>query len=308
MTPSVTQNAQGRCLNATNVSQVAKILLWNIALPETKAKSNSDKAVATARLKLQYVRELCEAEKPDMLILVESLLNPTDVVSEVQSLGLIHHAARGRNGIQLYANVPQTFLKAVDVPEDAVHRIKAWFLKERITRQNYLIVAFHGRDKGSIRQNADSNQEKYARNARKQIDGIVRKSRRDLAGVIVIGDFNMNPFDPGMIANDAFNAVSTKREAKIQRRFYNPMWSLFGDQSEGQPGTYYFAGYGNTIINWNVLDQILLCHRSCEKLEGYSVPTTTGTNSLLTPEPYERPSLKISDHLPLVLNVAFDKK
>jgi hypothetical protein len=66
---------------------------------------------------------------------------------------------------------------------------------------------------------------------------------------IVVGDFNMNPFEPGMIAPErGFGAMmcrglavrhcptSTKEDGA--RRFYNPLWSRMGLDLPSPPGTY----------------------------------------------------------------------
>lgn len=83
---------------------------------------------------------------------------------------------------------------------------------------------------------------------------------------LVIGDFNMNPFEEGMIAIDAFNAVMEKGRARTPRerrgiiyhRFYNPMWSRLGDDNEGPPGTFFQQSGGSPAIYWHTLDQVLL--------------------------------------------------
>lgn len=84
---------------------------------------------------------------------------------------------------------------------------------------------------------------------------------------IVIGDFNMNPFDPGMIAGNAFNAVcsreiATKGQRQVQRAsydyFYNPCWRLFGNDTSGMYGTYFYNSPGHDGFHWNVFDQVLI--------------------------------------------------
>jgi hypothetical protein len=65
---------------------------------------------------------------------------------------------------------------------------------------------------------------------------------------LVIGDLNMNPFESGVAGSEGFHGVMTRRLAARKTRtvygeerpfFYNPMWSLLGDESPGPPGTYY---------------------------------------------------------------------
>ena len=65
------------------------------------------------------------------------------------------------------------------------------------------------------------------------------------SNTVIIGDFNMNPFESGMIFATAMNALPCLRTAKSAPRiikgrthsfFYNPTWNLFGDL-DGVPGT-----------------------------------------------------------------------
>ncbi len=71
---------------------------------------------------------------------------------------------------------------------------------------------------------------------------------------LIVGDFNLNPFDDGMIFPSGFGAMMTKglvrktREAhdRYSGRFYNPIWARLGREVEGAPpGTYYWSALGN---------------------------------------------------------------
>lgn len=77
----------------------------------------------------------------------------------------------------------------------------------------------------------------------KRVEDVVGHQR-----TVVVGDLNMNPFEPGMIGASALHAVMTRslasrRERVVQgtpyRFFYNPMWGFFGDRTGGPPGTFY---------------------------------------------------------------------
>ncbi|ASF38877.1 hypothetical protein CEH05_07020 [Halobacillus halophilus] len=74
---------------------------------------------------------------------------------------------------------------------------------------------------------------------------IFKKEVEDVEGqcksnkTVLVGDFNMNPFEQGMMAASAINSYPTKYEAsKVQRKvksrsynmFYNPMWNFLGIQ------------------------------------------------------------------------------
>ncbi len=85
---------------------------------------------------------------------------------------------------------------------------------------------------------------------------------------LVVGDFNMNPFEDGMVEVDAFNSVmssdiANKRSRKVHTKeytyFYNPMWGHFGDISNSPSGTYFYnsSDYKNKY-HWNIFDQVLI--------------------------------------------------
>lgn len=77
------------------------------------------------------------------------------------------------------------------------------------------------------------------------------ESRIGHSRTILVGDFNMNPFEDGMVAARGLNATMLRRQAmkafrEIQDNkylfFYNPMWGHFGDGEHKPPGTYYYHG------------------------------------------------------------------
>jgi hypothetical protein len=42
------------------------------------------------------------------------------------------------------------------------------------------------------------------------------------------------------------------------RRFYNPMWGLFGDRTPGPAGTFYWRNGPVHSPHWSILDQVLV--------------------------------------------------
>lgn len=94
-----------------------------------------------------------------------------------------------------------------------------------------------------------------------------REQEQGHTRTIVMGDFNMNPFEAGLVSADGFHGVMDKRIALKQSRtvlgqerkfFYNPMWSRLGDDSEGCAGTYYYNPSNMINYFWNTFDQVLL--------------------------------------------------
>ena len=105
-----------------------------------------------------------------------------------------------------------------------------------------LIVAVHLPSK--LHQK-DEDREFNVRNISDRISD--QESRIGHNRTMVIGDFNMDPFENGMIVADGLHAVMDKNIAGIGDRrvggkryhlFYNPMWSRLGDDTIGPCGTY----------------------------------------------------------------------
>lgn len=125
---------------------------------------------------------------------------------------------------------------------------------------------------------------------------------------LLMGDFNMNPYDLGMVSSEAFHATMSRSIAAKRSRivgaeprhfFYNPMWNLMGDSSPGPPGTFYYDRSGTDSIYWHMLDQVLLRPDALEitDLTSLRIVTETRTCSLATRT--GRP--QASDHFPLFI-------
>jgi hypothetical protein len=130
---------------------------------------------------------------------------------------------------------------------------------------------------------------------------------------VLVGDLNMNPFEDGMISADGFHAVMTVERARKETRtvgqkdypfFYNPMWGLFGDNSQGPPGTYHRQGSGFVEYFWNVFDQVLIRPALLETFDASSVrildrcESTSFLRSTGVPD-----GDGVSDHLPLLFSL-----
>lgn len=124
---------------------------------------------------------------------------------------------------------------------------------------------------------------------------------------LLTGDLNMNPFDEGMVAANAFHAVMTQEVASRETRtvlaenhpfFYNPMWGCLGDRTSGPPGTHYFGGSTQIVYFWNTFDQVLLRPALMSRMGRLEILTTDGVEVLLTGGGLPDAETG-SDHLPL---------
>lgn len=125
---------------------------------------------------------------------------------------------------------------------------------------------------------------------------------------IMIGDFNMQPYDPGMTNLIGMHGLMTRQLAsrpdrvhrnKLRRSFYNPMWGLFGDRTDGPPGSHYWQASVLSNTHWGILDQVLLRPGLTDYLKDVKILESDGQHSLL--DKNEVPSAKhLSDHLPVL--------
>ncbi len=132
---------------------------------------------------------------------------------------------------------------------------------------------------------------------------------------ILVGDFNMNPFEDGMVNANGLNSVMSRRVALRGSRvvqeepypfFYNPMWSFFGDLSQGPCGTFYYERAEHKVFYWNIFDQVLVRPALLEYFDSRSLQilATDGATSLVSGD--GTPDNRIgSDHLPILFQLKF---
>ena len=126
---------------------------------------------------------------------------------------------------------------------------------------------------------------------------------------LLLGDLNMNPFEPGMVAAAGLHGVMTRELAKrFSRRvksrsykfFYNPMWGFFGDKEDHPPGTHYYGKSVQKVFFWNIFDQVLVRPDLLSRFDvrSLAILDNDGIDTLVdrSGRPDKR---KASDHLPI---------
>lgn len=126
---------------------------------------------------------------------------------------------------------------------------------------------------------------------------------------VLLGDFNLNPFDPPMTIAPGFNSMMTRKcvqrlERKVAGKsysfFYNPMWGFFGDRPNEPTGTYYHTTSSTGHFGWNMLDQALIRVAALPWFQSVEILRSTGAKSLTTKQ--GRPN-QTSDHFPILLRM-----
>ena len=164
----------------------------------------------------------------------------------------------------------------------------------------------------SKREWTDDDQAEHALRISSRIRNVehARKHTR----TIVLGDFNMDPFERGMVQATGFHAVSCRKQASQMTRkihdgvfpyFYNPMWSRLGDLDGTPPGTHYYNKKGGYVLHfWHMFDQILLRPDLIPGFDNQSLQIIDhdGQQPLTTAS--GRPDKRqFSDHLPVAFTI-----
>ena len=126
----------------------------------------------------------------------------------------------------------------------------------------------------------------------------------------VIGDFNMNPFDPGIVSSEGFHAIMDQNVVEQKSRivagresffFYNPMWKVFANSPKG---TYYYNKSTPVNYYWHCFDQVLIRPDLLEYYSDENVQVLTKTEELNLLNQNGIPDkINISDHLPIMLTL-----
>ncbi len=173
------------------------------------------------------------------------------------------------------------------------------------------IVGWHLPDKGN--HSPESQNQLASIYAQKVID--FEKENGDRT--IVVGDFNMNPFEVGMIKANGFNATMSSTIAADYEKivggepysfFYNPMWSLYGDVKNEVSGSYHYNNSELVNYRWNIFDQVLIRPSLIPNFvkESILILDNDGTKSLITKKGYPNKQ-QYSDHLPLFFTLKLNE-
>ena len=177
--------------------------------------------------------------------------------------------------------------------------------KLKLGLQHALLVLVHGVD---IRNNDSQTRQSLAQTVMSDMKLV--QAAQQFHPMIVLGDFNLNPFDSAMNLAAGFNAMMTRacvsRGVRIHVEkeydfYYNPMWSLFGDNTEGPAGTIYDTS-NQGPYGWNMFDQVLIHHSLVNRFESVAILTEAGDVSLM--DANGRPDSKnASDHFPIMVTL-----
>ena len=254
----------------------------------------------------RLVADLAELHNVDVLILTECNISTQVMLQSLNSRDdrMFHRTQSERDKIVIYTRFSPEFLRPLF--ESSRLTIRRLRLPER--DDDVLLAAVHLLDKGN---SSDDSQ----RAASAELASMILSVEKEVGHerTVLVGDFNMNPFEAGVVMATGFHAVMTRALAEGQRRivqereypfFYNPMWGHFGDAGDGPPGTYYYPGAEHLVYFWNMFDQVLIrpALLSIFRNEELKILSAIGERSLVTTKALPDKAVG-SDHLPILFRL-----
>lgn len=175
---------------------------------------------------------------------------------------------------------------------------------------NSILVVVHLLSKMS-----KSNEAQY--NRANDIAREIEKYEEEIFGnitkkTIVVGDFNMQPYEAGICSGYGFNATMSENHAlKITRKidgkekylYFNPMWSLMGAHKKVQGSYYSSNNKDDHAIYWYSFDAVLLRPHFINKFNWnyFEIVERTKTHNFVPHTTIDKNNY--SDHLPIKFEI-----
>ena len=268
------------------------ILFWNV----------QKKNLTTQIVNLAHNRSI------DILVLAENPVSSTQLIQALNIHGPYYFHNHPLSQCRKITIITRFhFISIVPLEED--HRLTVRHI-HLPTGEDFLLTALHLVDKSNFTAESQSEVASLIADQLFKIEDRFQLDRH-----IILGDFNMNPFEAGMIKASGFHGTMSSEVARrgsrtIQQReypyFYNPTWSLFGDLNKAVSGTYYYHRAEHISYEWNVFDQVLIRPSMVNNFVKGSLEIiqNDGVYSLLTKR--NMPDKRVfSDHLPLFFTLKF---
>lgn len=249
-----------------------------------------------------YICSIAASTNADVVILLESPVSPQVILQALrQNVSQDFYYPRASEFDLRF----HCFCRDPKLDLSEAHSAKRFNVRKlQIGAHATLLALVHGPD---VRNYDYARRQEFIYNMVTQLSYV--KKNNNIDKLILLGDFNLNPFDEGMNLATGLNAMMTKACVKPRQRtyleekydfYYNPMWGLFGDTIEGPSGTIYDTS-NQGPYGWSMFDQVILHHSVVEHFHAVKILTEAGATSLMNR--MGRPdSTNVSDHFPILVD------
>lgn len=247
----------------------------------------------------QSVCALANSTKADVIILNENSVQSfrtLDALREDVTPAFFIPATMSEERFHCFCRCSQ--LDMSEVHSGVRTSVRLW----RIGADKALLALVHGVD---MRNYDSETRQSFAQSLADEIRFVSKE--QNTKKVVMIGDFNMNPYDRGMNLAAGLNAMMTREcvaegfrqhVGKKYDLYYNPMWSLFGDNNAGPAGTVYDKS-NQGPYGWSMLDQVVIHHSLVPSFEGVRILAQVEGRSFM--DKNGRPDSKnASNHFPIL--------
>ncbi len=243
---------------------------------------------------ISTILEILIQESPDILFLAET--DESLVTSHISDLKLNNYEHFENPGCTRIVIIKKISLKLSLSRQDTYYSA----LKDHLN--DVTIISVHL--PSQMFQHIDALKS-FIRDFRNEIDNEFGDSLDK--NILLIGDFNINPYEKPMIDFDGFSASNSKNLRKEvvhlkakKSLYYNPTWTLY--TKNHFPGTKYYrrpSGSAFDILEHHFLDQVIMSYSMSKKIayESIDVLEKTKTKIFFNTTSNE---VILSDHLPLI--------
>lgn len=266
-----------------------KIVFWNIN------KNNLQNELA---LLAQHIN-------PDILILAECNMSSQDVIDSLNIHGSYYEH------LDLICEKIKFFSKYNPA------QIRNVTSNKRYTVKNISVAGYPSFNLMSLHYQSKlnwTNEDQAAQISELRIDIEDFEITQNSKNTILIGDFNINPFENSMVQTTGLHSVMSKEIALKEQRtvngkpysyFYNPMWGFYGDKGKNSDvnGTYYYNASKPITHFWNIFDQVLIRPSLLDYFDEDELDIITKLGSLNLLNGNNVVDTNISDHLPITCTI-----
>jgi exonuclease III len=279
------------------------MLDWVSSLPSTKFLFWNINGKPLADL----VADLAHAHGVEVVILAESKITVADLLLALNRKppAGFHYCAGESSALTIFAGFSSEFLTPVfESKRVSIRRLAL------PARSELLLATVHLPSK--LRWSSESQAIECTGLARRIAQEENKLGHRR---TVLVGDFNMDPFEAGMVAAGGLHAVMSRQVAardvrtvqgQDYRLFYNPMWGHFGDARSSTAGSYYYDSAEHVNYFWHMFDQVLIRPELAERFDSSHVNIITSLAGRSLVRPDGRPdAAAYSDHLPVIFELDF---
>jgi hypothetical protein len=278
------------------------VLFWNVRGAHALTWAGRDPLLRSS------LSRLIAASQVDVLIIAEYAFADAELLQSLNNTGVgtYYPVPSSNSRLRLFSRLVNGRWKD-RFSSQVSDRMTAHTLRVGNSR-GIILVGFHGRDRMSVPVEAD--RASFAQ----EIAFDIRLIEKDVghSRTLVVGDFNMTPYEQGMVSIKGMHALMSKHLTdsvhKLERRsgspcFYNPMWSHLGDRPDRSPGSYFFSNTASaTNTFWMLLDQVIVRRELMDSISQLTILNHDGSDSLVTDKGRPRKAT-YSDHLPLFFTI-----